>query len=213
MHTGRSVDHPGPDRLVEHRPVVDPLHVVVGPGVGMGVEVDEGDGAELLGIGAKDREGDVVVAPEGHRSRPGGKDAPDMGGERVREGRNSGVVEGHVAAVHDLQFLESGKGPAIGRIEGLEARCLADRAGAEAGAGAVRHGLVEWHAGDGEVHPGQVLRIAAAQEARRATEGVFEGQTPPLLARKREIHFLRCIFQRHANLLHLGRIHPQYSVF
>ncbi len=138
-----------------------------------------------------------MIAAERDRPRPGLKDSADMGGQRVGEIRDLGIVEGEVAVIHDVKFVERRVAPAIGRVEGLQRRGLAQRAGTEAGAGAVRHRLVEGHAGDGEIDAGQVFRIAAAEKAGGAAEGVLEGEAATVRPCEGEVDLALRVFQSH----------------
>ena len=84
----------------------------------MGVEVDHGEGAEFLGIGAQDRKGDVVIAAKGQAARPGIKDGADMAGQGVGKIRHLGVIKGKVAVVDDGHLFQRVCGPTVGGIIG-----------------------------------------------------------------------------------------------
>ena len=186
--------------------MVDPGGIVVNPCVGMGVELDQRHGAELLGIGAQDRQGHEMIAPQRDGAGTGVDDAADMRGHAVGEGGRMRVVEGHVARVHDAQFRQRIVAPAIGRIEGLQRGRLADGTGSEAGAGAVRHALIEGDACDGEVRAGHVLGIAPSQERGRTGEGVLERQPAQFGAGEGLIDLGLCVFESHG-VPPLGRLH------
>ena len=204
LHRPRGVHEAGFHRLVHHRAVVDPGQVVVGPEVGVRVEMDDRQRAEPVGIGAQDRQGDVVVAAQRDAARPCGEDACDVTGQRLREVRGLGVVECAVAIVDDVHVFQWVGRPAIGRVIGHQRACLADCAGTEPGAGAVRHRLIEGHAGDGQIDAGQVLGVGAAQETRRPTERVFEGIPPLPGPGEGGVGLGLCVFKGQGSLLFRG---------
>ena len=115
-------------------------------------------------------------------------DHPEIKTIRVAASDLNGVARGKRMPTKFAQGIEAL--PAIGRIIGLECRGFADGAGAKAGAGAVRHRLIEGHAGDGEVDARQILGIGPAQERGGAAKGVFKGEAAPGLAGERKIDLL-----------------------
>lgn len=76
-----------------------------------------------------------------------------MIGDKAGETGGMGVIEGDIAVVDDVHLFQWVGRPAVGRIEGLQGRCLADSAGAKAGARAVGDGLIERQFGDRKVNP------------------------------------------------------------
>ena len=200
LHRFRGVDQPQLDRLVDEGAVVDPLEIVVGPGIGMGVELDQRQGAVFLGIGLEDREGDEMVAAQGDGADIGGEDPADMRLDQARRLPDLGVIEGHVAVIHDGELAQRVEIPAVGRIVGLQGRGLADRARPEPRAGPVGHGLVEGHARHGEVHAGEVLCVLPPQERGRPREGVLEGKALQVFPREGIVDLRLRILERHRPL-------------
>lgn len=70
LHRGCGIDHSGFHGLVEEGAVVDAGHIVIGPQVGMSVEMDHRHRPVFLGIGAQDRQGDEVIAAKGDGACP-----------------------------------------------------------------------------------------------------------------------------------------------
>ena len=57
--------------------------------------------------------------------------------------------------------------------------------------------LVKGHAGDRQIHPGQILAVSPPQERRCPAKGIFKGQPPPVGAGKGRVHLMAGIFQCH----------------
>ncbi|EKD59707.1 MAG: hypothetical protein ACD_54C01181G0003 [uncultured bacterium] len=85
LHRAFGIDIAQLDRLIHHGAVVDAGHVVIWPQIGMRVEMDHRERAEFLGIGAQDRQGDVVIATQSDAARACTQDLADMGGEGFGE--------------------------------------------------------------------------------------------------------------------------------
>ena len=196
-HAGRRVHDPRLDRLVQERAVVDPVRVVVDPCVGMRIELDQCHGPPPRRDRAQDRQRDEMIAPQGDRRRTRIQDRADMRLDPGGHLADIGVIERHVAVIDHVQHRHRIIAPAIGRIEGLQAGRLADRARSEACAGPVSHRLVEGDARHRDVDAAQVLGIAAAQKAGGPAKGVLEGQPAQAVAREGLIHLGLRIFQRH----------------
>lgn len=79
---------------------------LVGPGVRVGVEVDERHRATMTVLGAEQRERDGVVAAERDHHRHGGHEPPDHGGDAPLGLLVVGGRDRHVAGVHHLEQLE-----------------------------------------------------------------------------------------------------------
>ena len=194
---GFGIDNPGFHRLVEKRAMVDAVHIVIGPKVGMGVKMDDRHRPELFGIGAQNGQGDEVIAAKGNRPRPCGQNGADMVGQQAGKAGGMGIVKGQIAVVNDGHFFQRVGGPTIGRIKGLERACLTDRTRAKAGAGAVRDRLIKGHSGDRQINPGQILGIGPAQETRRPRKGIFKGKAAQTLAGKGRIDLGFRVFEGH----------------
>ena len=191
------VHQPGFHRLVHEGAVVDPVHVIIGPEVGVGIEMYHTHRAILGGIGAQDRQGDEVIAAKSDRARICVQDACDMVGQGLGEGGGFGIVKGDIAVVDDVHVIEGVGGPAIGWVVGLQRACFTDGAGAETGAGAVGDGLVKGDACDGEIDARQVFGVGAAQKGGGPAESVFVGEAALALAGEGSVDFVFGVFHGH----------------
>ena len=102
-----------------------------------------------------------------------------------------------------IQFVDSATGAP--RVTGRFKRQHhggADGAGAEAGARAMRHRLVEGNARHRHVDPRQVLGVAAAQEAGGPAKGVLERQAAQIGPCEGLIHLSFRVFQGHRRSPH-----------
>ncbi len=184
-------------RLVEHGAVIDPAHVVIGPGIGVGIELDQRKGAVFRRMGPQDGEGDVMIPPKAQRRRTGPDNFCHMGLKHAGKIGNAGIIEGQIAVIDNVQFAHRIHLPAIGRIRGQQSACLADRARTEAGTRTVCHRAVEGDAGHRQIDTLQILGQAAPQEGGHAAEGVFEGKPFQPLAGDRAVHLMFRILKRH----------------
>ena len=191
------VDDPAFHRLVEHGAMVDSGKIIIGPGVGMGIEMQQAERAVFLGIGTQDRKADIVIAAQRQAGGPTGQNGADMAGQRIGEIGDLGIIERQIAIVGHGEFAQRVKPPAIGRINRLQGRGFADGTRAKAAAGSVRHRLIERDARHRHIHPAQVLGIAAAQERCRAAKGVFKGQPFEVAAGKGGVNLIFGIFKAH----------------
>ncbi len=144
--------------------MVDPGHVIIRPGIAMGVELQKRQRSESLGIGLEDRERDIVIPAQADTRRPGIQDTLDMRGQSVGKITDHGIVKGKIAIIHDVQLAQRIITPSVRRIGALQGTGFADGARAKAGSGPVGHRLIERHAGHREIHPREVLGIAPPQE-------------------------------------------------
>lgn len=136
LHGAPRVDEPLVDGVPEGRPVVELPSVESGVGVGVRVEVDDGDGAVLLGDGPQGGQGERVVAAE---HQEGGVVLEEFA--QVPVGglhRDVHVERGEadVPAVHAVDEVEGAR-PPVDADPVDQAGLAADRPRAEAGAGAV----------------------------------------------------------------------------
>ena len=135
------------------------------PGVEVRVEVEQGDRAVLLRDRAQQRQGDGVVAAEGHQAGAGAEQLV-----RRRLDRLDGLVDvervhGDVAGVRDLGEGEGGG--VLRRVVGAQQPGrLADRVAAEAGARPVGDARVERHAHDGDVGAADLVEAGQPGEGR-----------------------------------------------
>ena len=109
---------------------------------------------------------------------------------------HTGIIEGHVACIANIEFVERAVPPSIGRIARHQGRGLADAAGPETRTGPVGYRLIEGNAADGQIGSGRILGQTAAQKGHHPGKGVFIGQTL-LIASDRAIDFVACIFKCH----------------
>ena len=166
------------DRAAEGGTVMEAGAEIVVASVAMGVDMDHADRAGG-GDGAQDGQGDGMVAADGKRGDAGGddrvvegRDFRQRGFEFIRfldpgiaEVAHAGLGEGHDA------------GGAVDAAE--QAGLVAHRARAVAGAGAVGDTAIEGHADDADIHRGEVLGVAGAEEggdAGVARMGLWVGQ-------------------------------------
>ena len=141
-----------------------------------------------------------MIAPQRHRRRACVQDGSDMPLDPRRNLCDIGIIEGHVAVIHDRQQRQGVIAPAIGGVIGLQHRRLADGTGTKARAGPVRHRLVERDAGDRHVRPGQILGIVPPQKACRPAERILERQAARVFPGKGLIDLIFRIFQCHRDL-------------
>ena len=197
LNAGRRVYHAGFDRFVEHRAMVDPAHVVVGPCVGMGVEMDQAQRPVFFGMRLQDREADVMVAAHRDATCSLIQDAFHMvaqGGWKVGD---FGIIEAHVAIIRHGELIQWRIIPVIWRIEGLQRTRLADRAWPEPRTRPVGHRLIEGHACNRQIISGQILGIRSPKRRGCAAEGVLERQPPASVPGKGPVHLIARVLQCH----------------
>ena len=167
--TGR-IDNAGLGGAEEHGAVIV-AGTVIGPGVGVGVELDQCEWAVLLGVRRQERQADEVIAAQREELGAAGDDFAcarfDIGGDAVRELR----LDVEIAPVDGRQRFEG-----IAAVREAVARAQfrgggADGAWAEAGAGAIARRAVVGHAADNGFGFGEITGIGAAQEAQRPGVG------------------------------------------
>lgn len=137
------------------------------PGVQVGVEVEQGDRAVLLGHGAQQGQRDGVVAAEGHQAGAGVQEVVSGGLDGLDGLVDVEGVGGDVAGVRDLGEGEGGR--VLGRVvRAQQAGRLTDGVAAEAGAGAVGDAGVEGDADHRDVGRAHLVEAGQAGEGRRA---------------------------------------------
>ena len=94
LHRTGDINQPQLDRFVHKCAVVDPVHIVVGPKIGMGIKLDHRQRPVFRSIGPQDRQGDKVIAAQGHRRGACIDDALDMRLKQSGKAGRMGVVKG-----------------------------------------------------------------------------------------------------------------------
>ena len=79
---------------------------VIGPGVGVGIEMDQGQRAVFLGMSSEQRIRDEVVTAEGHHRGPASQDLVGVGLDAFDGLQWMAIVEVAIAVVGDGQYLE-----------------------------------------------------------------------------------------------------------
>ena len=138
-----------------------------------------------------------MIPAQHDRGRTGIQNGLDMRSECRRKLADMAIVESQIAIVRDGKLAQHVKVPAIGRVGRLQRACLADGAGAKAGAGAVGDGLIKRHAGYRDVHTGQILGVFTSQERGRPAKGQLIARPFEVLAGKGHIHLFGRVFQCH----------------
>ena len=141
--------------------------LVVGPGVGVCVEVDERQRAVLGRVSTQDRVGDEVVAAEGHHLGTVGEDLGAVSFDSLDSVGGMAVVDEAVAVVDHGEVGERVEAEGVGVELGKTRRRRPDGAWAETCAGPVRRRHVERDARHDDVGIGDVAGVAAPQERQR----------------------------------------------
>ncbi len=160
---------------------------VVGPRVGVGVELDEGEGAVLTRVRLQERQTDEVIAAQREEF---GATGDDLAGTCFDVVCDAVRVLGF-----DVEVAPVNRGQNLKRIAAVREAvtgaqfggCGADGAGSEARAGAVARRAVVRHATDDGFGAGEIAGIRAAQEAQRAAVGHFQPTGAGIIAPERLI--------------------------
>ena len=111
---------------------------IIGPGVAMSVELEQGDWPQLLGVGLDQRVGDEVVAAEGQHTDAARQDMIGMRFDRTRHGLGMMGIDEAIAEVDHREMFERIEAEREGLELGELYRSRTDCARAEATAWPVR---------------------------------------------------------------------------
>ena len=114
-----------------------------------------------------------MIAAERDHFGAGADDFCGVGFQRVGEVFLAAPIEEAIAVVDDSQGVEGIEHPRPERTPGIFGRGLANAFRAQAGAGAVGHGLIKGNAGDRNINACEIAGIFAAHEGKRAGIGCF----------------------------------------
>ncbi|MCY1451051.1 hypothetical protein D9M71_678980 [compost metagenome] len=142
--------------------MVDALVVVVGPGIAVGVEVDQRQRAMLACMGLEQWVGDEVVAAQGQHGAASRQNMLGMGLDHLRRGLGRTVVEVTIAIVDYRQMIEGVELPWPVPLPGRLHRGVANASWPKACTGPVAGGGVERHTADHHVDTLQVTAVTPA---------------------------------------------------
>ena len=162
------IDQPFLDGAAHPRAVVVLLAEVAVPCVRVRVKIDDRDGAAAAGPAQVGQRAGVVAADE---------ERHDPGLDERAHGRLDGRVapldvaghDGHIAVVHARKDVER-RHVEVRVVRPQHHRGVADRAGPEPSADAVRHPGVERHTDHGQIHVLEVRHVRQPREGGRTSE-------------------------------------------
>ncbi len=200
LNRALGVDQAFPDGLVDDGPMIHPRRVIVFPGVGMRVELQQREWTVLRRMRPQYRQCDRMVPAQCQATTRTGENLRHMALDPTRNLKDLGIVESHVAKIGHGELVQRAEAPTVGWITCHQRRRFAQRSWPEPCARAVRHRLVERNAGHGKIDALQVLGQLAAQEGRDARKDVLVGKTPRVFAGDSDIDFIGGIFKTHVGL-------------
>src|SRR5690606_27741734 len=136
------------------------------PGVGMGIEMDQVNGAVFFGMSPQARVGDEMIPAQQQRGGTGLQNSGYVLLD-VIDAEQSALA---VAVVDHRQFGQRVYRPRPGSLPRQRQRSITDRSRAQPGTGTVGGGDVERHTADGDVDTCQVPGIRNAKEASCPSE-------------------------------------------
>ena len=143
--------------LVKHSAMIHTRQIIIRPSVGMGVKLDQGQGAKFLRIGPQNWEGDVMISAKGQNPWPLSQNTRNMRLKSCGKGRDIGVVKGQIPIVTYIEIRQRIDVPAMGGITGLQGARFTDGARAQPCAWPIGHRLIKRNTRDRKIHALQIF--------------------------------------------------------